>query len=600
MKRLYCLSVATAALLFPSFLPAQVFTQEPIVVTATRTARTVDETLASVTVITREDIERTQAKSVAELLASEPGLDTAVNGGYGKTTSLYLRGTNSDHTLVLIDGVKINSATSGGASWQYLPVEQIERIEIVRGPRSGLYGADALGGVVQIFTRTPSERFRAGAEAGYGTYGTSRIAADVAGATGATRFSLMGSHFNTDGIDARTASAGNEGDRDGYRNESVSARVIHRFSPGTELEAHALHAQGFTDYDGTPNQTAFNQDTTGLRLRFTPHERWQMKLEAGNSRDYADSFRNGGFYSTFNTNRYTAAWQNDVTLGKDQLLTLGLDYQDDRVGSDTNYTAKERANTGIFAQHQGKFGAHDLSLALRHDDNEQFGTNGSGTLAWGYALRPTLRSRLSYGTAFKAPTFNQLYYPNYGTATLRPEESESYEAGLRGKTAWGNWDVRAYQTNVDNLIATVQVGSNYVAQNVDRARIKGMEAEIGTRLDGWDTRAGLSLMDPRDTGRDKILNRRAKRSLKLETDRAFGAWRVGGTWLAQGHRYDDVNNTVRLGGYGVLNLRVQYDLSKQLVLRTNVDNVFDKAYQTVNTYNSPGRSLFVSFGYRTN
>lgn len=600
MKRLSCLSAVTAALLFSSLVPAQTVMQEPIVVTATRTARTADETLASVTVITREDIERTQAKSVSELLTSEPGLDATVNGGYGKTTSLYLRGTNSDHTLVLIDGVKINSATSGNASWQYLPVEQIERIEIVRGPRSSLYGADAIGGVVQIFTRTPTERFRAGVEAGYGTYGTSRVAADVAGGNGATRFSITGSHFNTDGIDVKTASAGNEGDRDGYRNESVSARLSHRLAGGAELEAHALRTQGFTEFDGTPNQTAFNQDATGVRLRLSPSDNWQMKLDAGNSRDYADSFRNGGFYSTFNTNRYTAAWQNDVTVGKDQLLTLGLDYQDDRVGSTTIYSEKERANRGGFVQHQGRFSNHDLLVSWRQDDNEQFGTSDTGNLAWGYVLNPSLRARLSWGTAFKAPTFNQLYYPNYGTATLRPEESESYEAGLRGKTAWGNWDVRAYQTNVDNLIATVLVGSSYVAQNVDKARIKGVEAEVGARLAGWDTRAGMTLMDPRDTGRDKILNRRAKRSLKLDADRALGVWRVGATLLVQGHRYDDVNNTTRLGGYGLLNLRAQYALSKQWLLRANLDNVFDKAYQTVNTYNSPGRTVFVSLGYRTN
>jgi len=590
-----------AALLFPTLVPAQTVVQEPIVVTATRTARTADETLASVTVITREDIERTQAKSVAELLTGETGLDAAVNGGYGKTTSLYLRGTNSDHTLVLIDGVKINSATNGIASWQYLPVEQIERIEIVRGPRSSLYGADAIGGVVQIFTRTPTEGFRAGAEAGYGTYGTSRVGADVSGANGATRFSFTGSHFNTDGIDARTASAGNEADRDGYRNESMSARVVHRVSPGTEIEAHALHAQGFTEYDGTPNQSTFNQDANGLRLRMTPHERWLMKLETGNSHDYTDNFKNGGFYSTFNTNRYTAAWQNDVTLGKDQLLTLGLDYQDDRVGSTTSYTIMERANRGGFVQHQGRFGNHDLLLSWRQDDNEQFGANDTGNLAWGYALNPTVRTHLSWGTAFKAPSFNQLYFPGFGNANLKPEESESYEAGLRGKTPWGHWDVRAFQTNVSNLIATVDVGGGtFAPMNVDKARIKGLEAEIGARLAGWDTRAGLALMDPRDTGRDKILNRRAKRSLKIETDRVFGAWRLGTTWLVQGHRYDDVNNTVRLGGYGVLNLRAQYDLSKQWVMRANLDNVLDKTYQTVNTYNSPGRSLFVSLGYRTN
>ncbi len=604
MKRMSLPPVIATALLFPTLLPAETIISEPVIVTATRTARTADETLASVTVITREHIERTQAKSVAELLAGEAGLDVAVNGGYGKSTSIFLRGTNSDHTLVLVDGLKINSATNGIPSWQYLPLDQIERIEVVRGPRSSLYGADAIGGVVQIFTRTPTERFHAGAEAGYGTYGTGRVGANVSGANGATRFSLAGSHFNTDGIDAKTASAGNEGDRDGYRNTSFNARLGHRFANGVDIELHAMQALGHVEYDGNPNQTASDIGAAGMRLNFAPTAIWNVKLQTGTSRDYTDNLKNGGFSSTINTLRHVASWQNDVTVGKEQMLTLGLDYQDDRVNRTAvssptnNYAVQERANRGVFAQHQGRFDNHDLLVSWRQDDNEQFGINDTGNLAWGYAFTPQLRGRLSWGTAFKAPTFNQLYYPGFGNPNLKPEESESYEAGLRGKTSWGHWDIQAFQTNVDNLI--VYVGSPSLPQNVDKARIKGVEAEVGTRLAGWETRAGLTLLDPRDTGRDKILNRRAKRSLKLETDRAFGAWRLGATLLMQGHRYDDVNNTVRLGGYGVLNLRAQYDLSKQWVLRANLDNAFDKAYQTVNTYNSPGRTFFLSLGYRTN
>lgn len=601
MKRSVVPPAALAALLFPTLLPAETYTEEPIIVTATRTARTADETLAAVSVITREDIERSQVKSVAELLVGEAGIDIAVNGGYGKSTSVFLRGTNSDHVLMLIDGVKVGSATLGSPSWQYLPLDQIERIEIVRGPRSSLYGADAIGGVVQIFTRSPAERFRAGAGAGYGTYGTSRTTADVAGTGGGTRFSLSGAHFNTDGIDARTASAGNEGDRDGYRNTSFNARLGHRFANGADVELHTMQAWGHVEYDGNPNQTAFDIGAAGVRLNFAPTAVWNVKLQTGLSRDYTDNFKNGGFVSTFNTLRHSASWQNDATLGKDQLLTLGLDYRDDRIGSTTGYTEKERANRGVFVQHQGRFGNHDLLASWRQDDNEQFGANDTGNLAWGYVLTPTLRARASYGTAFKAPTFNQLYFPGFGDPNLKPEESESYEAGLRGKTAGGYWDIRAFQTNVDNLIATVDIGGGtFRAQNVDKARIKGLETEVGARLAGWETRTAFTLLDPRDTGRDKILNRRAKRSLKLDADRAFGAWRVGATWLVQGHRYDDVNNTVRLGGYGLLNLRAQYDLSKRWVLRANLDNAFDKAYQTVNTYNSPGRTVFVSLGYRPN
>ena len=599
MKRMSVSPVVATALLFPTLLSAQTITSEPVVVTATRTAQTADASLASVTVITREDIERTQAKSVAELLAGEAGLDVAVNGGYGKSTSIFLRGTNSDHTLVLIDGLKINSATNGIPSWQYLPLDQIERIEVVRGPRSSLYGADAIGGVVQIFTRQPADKFQGNAGAGFGTYGTRNLSAGVSGTEGGTRYSLSAGYTSTDGIDSRTSSSGNEGDRDGYRNESLAARVAHRLAGGAEIEVHALYAQGFTEFDGNPNQTAFIQDATGVKLSLSPTDIWNVKLQAGSSRDYTDGFKNGTRGDTFNTLRNLASWQNDITIGKDQLLTLGLDYQDDRIGSTQPYAVNERNNKGAFAQHQGKFGNHDVLVSLRRDDNEQFGAHNTGNLAWGRALSPTLRGRLSYGTAFKAPTFNQLYYPNFGSSDLKPEKSRSYEAGLRGKQTWGSWDVRAFQTRVENLIATVQVGSDFVAQNVDTALIKGLEAEASTVLANWTTRASLTLLDPRDTGRDKLLTRRAKRSLRLDADRPYGKWRVGGSLLVQGHRYDDVNNVNRVGGYGLLGLRAQYDMSKQWVFRANLDNAFDKDYETARTYKSPGRTLFISLGYRT-
>ena len=574
--------------------------EEAVIVTATRTARTADETLASVSVITRADIERAQAKSVAELLAGEAGIDTTVSGGYGKSTNVFLRGTNSDHTLVLVDGIKIGSATLGTAAWQHLPLDQIERIEIVRGPRSSLYGSEAIGGVIQIFTRRPTEKFQSQAEAGYGTYDTRKLSAGISGTDGDTSYNLTAGHFNTEGIDAKTASAGNEGDRDGYRNESYSARLTHRLAGGAEIELHTLHAQGHTEFDGTTeNQTAFLQDVVGARLNFAPMNNWNVKLQAGTSRDYSDSFKNGTFRSTFNTLRHTTSWQNDVTLAKDQLLTLGVDYQDDRVGSTTAYARTERNNTGVFLQHQGKFDDHDVLVGLRQDDNEQFGVNNTGNLAWGYALSPRLRARLSHGTAFKAPTFNQLFFPGFGNPNLRPEKSKTHEAGLRGRQDWGKWNVSAFQTNVDNLIATVTVGGVSTAQNVDKARIKGLETEASTQFAGWETRAALTFLDPRNTITDKVLTRRARRNLKLTTERTDGKWRYGANLLAQDHRYDNASNTTRVGGYGIVNFQAQYDVSKQWLVRANLDNAFDKTYETISTFKSPGRTLFVSLGYRT-
>lgn len=598
-------AIAAFACLPTSLVYAETDPEDAVIVTATRTAVTADEALAAVTVINREDIERSQAKTAIELLTGIAGLDSNVSGGYGKVTDFFLRGANSDHVLVLMDGMRIGSATLGTVSWQYLPIEQIDRIEIVRGPRSSLYGADAIGGVVQIFTRKGKEGMTAGAAAGYGTYDSREYTANVSGASGGSHYSLAAGRFQTDGINARKPapefSGGplySEPDADGYRNDSFSARVGHRFAGGTEIEARLLHAQGRTEYDGSfSNETDFIQNAVSSELRFAPMNEWNIRLQAARSRDETDDFLNGVYVSTFNTNRRLQSWQNDVTLAPRQLLTLGADWQTDLVESSTTFNATSRDNTGYFAQHQAGFGRHDLLVGLRRDDNEAFGAHDTGNLAWGYAIQgERLRLVASYGTAFKAPTFNQLYDPFVGNPAIRPEKSESIELALRGKEEWGKWDVRAYRTDVDDLI--IFQPPTYQAANINRARIRGLETEISTRT-GWGELAlNATLLDPRDVETDKLLPRRARRSLRLDADRAFGPLRLGAEWLVQGHRYDDPANTVRMGGYGLANLRAQYDLGKYWFLRARADNILDKEYETAATYNSLGRRYFVTLGYQ--
>lgn len=599
MKNLRCLTAVPAvACLLATPAQAEPDSQDAVIVTATRTAVTANETLAAVTVINREDIERSQAKTAIELLTGIAGLDSNVSGGYGKVTDFFLRGTNSDHVLVLVDGVRIGSATLGTVSWQYLPVEQIDRIEIVRGPRSSLYGADAIGGVVQIFTRRGKDGISAGAAAGYGTYDSREYTANVSGANGGSHYSLVASRFQTDGINTQPVSVANEPDTDGYRNDSFSTRVGHRFAGGAEIEARLMHAQGSTEYDGSfSNETDFIQNTVGAEWRFAPTSAWNVKLQAARSRDETDDFLNGVYVSTFNTNRRLQSWQNDVTLAPKQLLTLGADWQTDLVESSTAFNATSRDNTGYFAQHQAGFGRHDLLVGLRRDDNEAFGTRDTGNLAWGYALQgERLRLVASYGTAFKAPTFNQLYDPFVGNPAIRPEKSESVELALRGKQEWGKWDVRVYRTDVDDLI--IFQPPTYQAININRARIRGLETEVSTKTGWGEVALNATLLDPRDVETDKLLPRRARRSLRLDADRAFGPLRLGAEWLAQGRRYDDPANTVRMGGYGLVNLRARYDLGKYWSLRARADNIFDKEYETAATYNSLGRRYFVTLGYQ--
>ncbi len=601
--RLSLLAAALAAV--SSYAAADDITESgPIIVTATRTAQTADASLASVTVITRQDIERSQAQSVSELLTGLAGIDSTVNGGYGKTTSLFLRGTNSDDVLVMIDGVKIGSATLGTTAFEFLPLDQIDHIEIVRGPRSSLYGSEAIGGVIQIFTRRGTGKPDAYATAGAGSYNTRNVSAGLSTAQDGTDISLSAARFKTGGFPTQKPPFGDP-DKDGFENNSATAGLRHRFDNGADVGVHLFRAQGHTDYDGSSqNNTNFVQQAVGADLGFSPSDIWRLTLHAGQSQDNTDNFEDTTYSSRFNTQRDTASWQNDLTLGKDHLLTLGVDRQADHVIGDCPpfncvFTVDRRTNKGLYGQIQSRLDNNDLLFSLRRDDNDAFGKYSTGNAAWGYALSKTLRLTASYGTAFRAPTFNELYFPNYGNPNLQPEKSKSVETGLHGKQAWGGWDVRAYQTSIDHLINTVcDINFNCTAANVDEARIRGLETQVSTTLAGWRSALSLSVTDPRDVATDHILPRRSKRSLRLDADRAFGKTRFGMTWLAQGRRFDDAANTVVVGGYGLLNLRAEYELSRDWRVRAHLDNVFDKQYETVHDYNTPGRSLFVSLGYQ--
>lgn len=579
---------------------------EPVIVTATRTAQTAAETLAAVTVITRKDIERRQAQSVQDLLRGTAGFSIANNGGAGKATSVFLRGTESDHVLVLIDGVKIGSATLGTAAFQDLPVELIERIEIVRGPRSSLYGSEAIGGVIQIFTRKGRGPVKPSLSLSGGSFDTYDASAGVSGGDEREWFSAQLSGIDTEGFnacDGTPAGAGcftDEPDKDGYRNSAGALRGGLRFDNGAEADLHWLRSSGDTEFDGSfVNASESMQQALGGSLRWSPLDAWQMTLAAGQSRDESDNFKDGAFQSRFDTERDSFTFQNDVTLADTQLLTVGLDYQDDRVDGTTAYAVDARDDTGLFTQYQGAFGGHDVQLSLRRDDNEQFGNHNTGGVAWGYALRNALRLTAAYGSAFKAPTFNELYFPGFGNANLHPEESRSLEVGVAGDIGTGRWSLNAFGTRIDELIG---FDASFTPTNIDEARILGIEAVLGIQLAGWDFDTNLTLLDPENRSGDandgNVLPRRARQSLRFDADRQVGKFTFGTTLFTEGKRYDDLANNRTLGGYTTLDLRGEYRFAQDWRLQARVANLFDKDYETADFYNQPGRSLLVTLRYQ--
>ncbi|MDN3516744.1 TonB-dependent receptor [Aquisalimonas lutea] len=567
----------------------------PVLVTPTLSTETAESSLSAVTVIDDEQLRRQQPRELSDVLRGQPGIDLTTNGSFGKTTSVYTRGTGSESTVLLIDGIRIRSATSGGAPWQFIPPQLIERMEIVRGPRSSLYGADAVGGVVQGFTPDGREGDSRWLRAGGGSFDAHEYGAGFAGSSDGTSWSLAGNHFATDGQPVKE-----DGEDRGFRNSAGIGRVTHRFDSGVELGLLGFRAQGNTEYDG--GDTDFMVQATGLTAQIPLTTGWVGELQVSEARDEQESSDG----SVFDTRSRNLRWDNHVFFG-DHELVVGADFLRDDVDSTTAFTEDQRDNAALYGQTLLDFGDTDIQLSLRMDDNEAFGEHVTGGMAMGHDLDRNHRIRMSYGTAFRAPTFNDLYFPytDYGfgfifegNPDLDPERSQTAELGFRGQYRRAFWDVAVYQTHVDDLIQNeVDAGGVTRPTNVDRARINGAELAAGAELGPWQLRSALSLTDPRDTDTGNRLRRRTTRSLRVDVDRAFGPVTVGATGIVQGGRYDDAANDDWLSGYGLVNLRAGWAFARNWSARLTVDNVFDKDYETAGGYRNAGRSAFVSVRY---
>ncbi|AHL74989.1 ligand-gated channel protein [Stutzerimonas stutzeri] len=615
------LSLAVVLLGLPTYVLAEssaALHLDQQLITASRTGGS-PVSIASSSVITRDEIERQQATNVPELLQRLAGVSITSNGGRGKSTSVSIRGTSDKHVLVLIDGVRIGSATSGSAALQSIPVEQIERIEIVRGPRSSLYGSEAMGGVIQIFTR------RGGADGvkpyfsvGAGSRSSYSGSAGVAGGHGNGWFNLGVASESTDGINARayrsTAPNAFEPDADGYRELSALLRAGYRLDNGLELDGSWLQSENHSDFDSRSSSGASGRDAysdgslqaISGRARFSPLAFWDVTLQAAHSEDLSDNFQDGNFFSRFDTRRDSLSWQNDLRLGEAQVLSLGMDYQTDRIDSSGDYAEDSRYNKGYFIQYQAAFGRHGVQAGLRRDDDEFFGSHDTGSLGYSFDLSDALTLTAAYGTAYRAPTFNDLYYPasasTAGNPDVQPEESESYEIGVRGSHGWGEWSVNAYENQIEDLI--VWAGSSPMRpENVDVARIRGIETTVATVLAGWNVAANLTFMDPQDRSKANhghLLQRRAKRQFNLDLDRQFGAIGLGASLYAASERFDKVSNVEdsRMPGYALMDLRGEYRIDEAWRLQAKLANLFDREYETTQTYEQPGRAVYFTVRYQ--
>jgi vitamin B12 transporter len=576
------------------------------IITANRTTTALDTTVAATTVITRQQIQAMQARSVEDLLRGVDGLHIGNSGGPGKLTSFFVRGAEPEHLLVLVDGVRIGSATAGTAALQNIPVESIDRIEFVRGPRSSLYGSEAVGGVLQIFTRRGGDGLQPEVSLSGGSFDTRQASASLSGGDEQAWFSVQGSAQSTDGFDScygsSTLFAGcftEEPDRDGYRYRSLGVRAGAKVGRGTQVEANLLRAPSRVEYDGSfTNRSKLLQQVAGVGVTQTFSEGNQLALRAGRSWDRSDDFLGDDFMGDFNTRRDSLGLQWDWQFARGQIVTVGAEYVNDAVSGTTDFDEDERDNKALFLQYVGDHGPWRTELSWRGDDNQQFGEHDTMSAALGYAVSEALQFVAQYGTAFRAPSFNELYYPDFSNPLLEPERSRSIELAAKGRVAGARWRVSLFSTRIRDLVG---FDDFFLPANVDAARIRGVEASALIPWGAWVIDAGTTLLDAenRSGGAEEgnRLMRRPRFSGHLDLARRVGEFELGARLVAEGARYDNSSNTRRVEGFTTLDLRAEYAFSPEWRVQARAANVLDEDYETVAFYNQPGRAFYLTLRY---
>ena len=590
--RLAVLPLALAAA-FPPFAQTQTIPQlAETVVTATRVAQPLSDVVADVSIIDRAQIERSGAVGVADLLKRLPGVEITRNGGLGASTGVFLRGAESRFTAVYIDGVRIDSQATGGAAWEAIPLALIDRIEVLRGPAAAVYGSDALGGVIQFFTKSGEEGFAPYAGFGVGTYSTRKLDAGFSGASGAFDYAIGLAHEKSDGFNARPI-AGQNPDKDGYRNKSANIRLGFQAHSSQRFEASYLTSDGNSGYDnslGVDDRNLHKLETLGLNWQARWTEAWSTHLAVTESKDRYETTPSPYLTET-RLRGYT--FFNEVRLGE-HLLTAALERKEDHLKNAP--IDQGRSQNALALGYGFSHQAHTVQLNMRHDKDSEFGGKTTGSAAYAYAFTPAWRGTASVGTAFRAPTLYQRFSV-YGVPTLVPESSRNVELGLRWAQGASSAALVAYRNKVDNLITFAGAGTCASPfgcySNTARAEYSGATLSATHAMNGVNLAASLDVQNPRDVATGKSLARRSKQHATLSADTRVANWQLGAEAQFSGKRFDDAANTRVLSGYSVANLSASTPLSKDWTLLARIHHLADKKYEVARNYGTAGRSFYI-------
>lgn len=585
---------------------------------ATRVAVPVTDVIADVSIIDRTELDQVGQGALRDVLAQQPGVQFVSNGGYRSSTGVFLRGATTSQAIVLVDGVRVGSATLGGASFENMPLARIERIEILRGAASALYGPDAVGGVIQIFTREPTDDLQLTANIGAGSDGQRQAGASIRGRSGALGYSLGVSKEKASGISviSNPNHDSYNPDKDRFDATSVDAKLTAQLSTQHALTLGFLRSEMDYQFDGDA-ATLWLADPLGLTKLTTDAwthptlnhvslkwdaqwlSNWKSSLTLGRNDDKSvtDYLRasDGAVnnHQKFNTQRTQASWQNDITLGAD-VLTLLLENRSEAVDSSTNYTVKERDIRSVMASYALNKPNWNALAVLRNDDNSQFGSFNNWALSGGYKLTPAWRAVASVGTSFSAPTFNQLYYPGWGKPTLTPQQNRASELGMKYQQGAVSASATLYYNEIQGFINPSTNAQSSLA--VLRGITLAMQAQRG------DTHyaASYDYADPRTQPNDLRFVRVAQNVLNLNVRQRLGVVQLLGELKLSSDRQDNnLTFTGRdvLAGYGLLNVGADWKINKNVNLLARINNLTDTSYVLANGYTMPGRNLFVSLSW---
>lgn len=603
---------------FPIAASADTSGMEEIVVTATRMPQVLDKSIADTTVLNEQDIKKSGAPDVVTLLRSVPGIEIAQNGGMGSSSGIYMRGTSPSQVLVLLDGVRIDSATIGTTAIEHIMLDNIERIEVVRGNVSSLYGSEAIGGVIQLFTRQGRGAPAFNASAGVGNEGTQRMSAGFSGSVNDTSFSVNADRVKTDGVSAINPQllTGSNPNKNGYDNSTLDAQIKHAINADHALTASVFSTRGNSSYDISGLPTAINNiieniDKLSLSSDDQISSMWHSQVRLSQGVDDSQTF--GVYPGRFQTRSNQLAWQNNFKLADNQHLSLSVENLKQAVTSNTIFSQTGRNVNSVLGGYVGEYGAQQVQLNLRQDRYSDFGAANTGLLGYGLSFADSWRATASISNAFKAPTFDDMYWPfkDYGfgytyagNPNLKPERSVNKEAGLHYAANGQRVDAVYFDNRIGDLI----VGNGLPALtyiNISQAKINGQELNYAGDFGNTHLRASATFQNPRDGMTGQVLARRAKEFGNFGVNQDFGVLNLGAEVRYSGARQDVYYNTntftstaATLPGYQLLNLTARYQIDKSLNLSARVGNLFNRSYSEVYGYNTPGRTLFVGLSYQ--